>query len=234
MTGFEQSLNGMSWADMATMVSQCQRCRLAPTRTRTVFGSGSTNPLIAFVGEGPGAEEDRQGEPFVGAAGHLLTRMLFALGLSREDVYIVNVVKCRPPGNRNPLPDEIAACEGYLFQQLTLLEPRIIVALGRFAILSLLGETGSVAAMRNRKDYTWRNIPVLPTYHPAFYLRQPSRKRDAWEDLLRLQAQLARMGYPIGHGQPSGHFLPALSPLLSPAAGTVGSAEPIAVAPGGC
>ena len=204
--------------DLAAEVTLCRQCRLAEMRTQTVFGTGSHSPMVAFVGEGPGAEEDRQGLPFVGTAGQLLTRMLFAIGLTREEVYIANVVKCRPPGNRNPLPDEIALCQNYLFRQLELIRPKFIVALGRFAILSLLGQDQTIGAIRGKKPYVWRNIPVIPTYHPAFYLRQPSRKKDAWEDLLFLKEQID-------------HFLdfsPFVDSCLSESTGMVGSAEPIA------
>ncbi|MBF0159290.1 MAG: uracil-DNA glycosylase [Magnetococcales bacterium] len=168
---------------IAEEVRHCHACQLAHTRTQTVLGVGDLQASIALVGEGPGADEDRQGEPFVGAAGQLLNKMLAAIGTSRQQVYIANVVKCRPPGNRNPLPEEMAACQNYLFRQLEIVRPRLIVALGRFAILCLLGRDQPVGSMRGKRE-SWRGVPVIATYHPAFYLRQPSRKRDAWADLL--------------------------------------------------
>lgn len=173
------------WNDLAREVQECRRCELAQSRTQTVFGIGNRQARVAFVGEAPGAEEDRQGEPFVGAAGQLLDRMIQAIGQQRSEVYIVNVLKCRPPGNRNPLPQEEAACQGYLYLQLQAIAPQAIFALGRFAIQSLLGHYTTIGAMRNRIHH-WQGIPVIASYHPAYYLRTPSRKSAAWEDLRRL------------------------------------------------
>ncbi|MEO5339707.1 MAG: uracil-DNA glycosylase [Magnetococcus sp. MYC-9] len=176
-------------AAMATDVAGCSRCSLAHTRTRTVFGVGNPNARVVFVGEGPGAEEDAQGEPFVGAAGKLLDQMVRAIGLQRADVYIANVVKCRPPGNRNPQAEEVAACQEYLFRQLAIIRPQILFCLGKFAILCLTGHADAVGKARGR-PFSWRGIPVIASFHPAYYLRTPLRKRAAWEDLLRLMKQL--------------------------------------------
>jgi uracil-DNA glycosylase len=163
-------------------IGDCQRCKLAPTRTNIVFGVGNPQAELVFVGEAPGVDEDKQGEPFVGKAGQLLTRMIEAMGKTRQDVYICNVIKCRPPQNRNPEPDEVQACEGFLKQQLAVLNPRIIVALGKFAAHALCGEDTPISRLRgNLRSY--QGIPVMPTYHPAYLLRTPDAKRDAWADL---------------------------------------------------
>ncbi len=163
-------------------IGDCQRCKLAPTRTNLVFGVGNPQAELVFVGEAPGLDEDKQGEPFVGKAGQLLTRMIEAMGKTRQDVYICNVIKCRPPQNRNPEPDEVQACEGFLQQQLAVLNPRIIVALGKFAAHALCGENTPISRLRgNLRSY--QGIPVMPTYHPAYLLRTPDAKRDAWADL---------------------------------------------------
>ncbi len=172
-------------ATLAEAVSTCEQCILAKTRTKGVFGVGAPDASIVFVGEGPGAEEDRQGEPFVGPAGILLDNMLRAIALQRSQVFIANVVKCRPPANRNPHTDEIAACQGYLFRQLEIIHPKIIFCLGKFALLCLTGYTDTVSQARGQ-SFFWRGIPVIASYHPAYYLRTPSRKRAAWEDLIRL------------------------------------------------
>ncbi|MBF0308471.1 MAG: uracil-DNA glycosylase [Magnetococcales bacterium] len=167
-------------------VLPCQRCALSASRIQTVFGVGDPTARVVFVGEAPGAEEDKRGEPFVGQAGKLLDRMLASIGLDRGQIYIANVLKCRPPANRNPAPEEVALCQGFLFRQLEIIQPVILFALGRFAIESLLGHTGPIGAARNRSA-AWRGIPVVASYHPAFYLRQSSRKKDAWDDLQRLE-----------------------------------------------
>ncbi|MBF0177297.1 MAG: hypothetical protein HQL63_10705, partial [Magnetococcales bacterium] len=172
-------------ADIARQVVSCTQCRLAQTRTQTVFGTGSMEAPVVFVGEGPGEDEDLQGEPFVGQAGKLLNRMVQAAGMARESIYIANVVKCRPPGNRNPLPEEMAACQGFLFRQLLQIQPRVIFAMGKTAIVCLLGLTTPVSQVRG-KIHDWRGIPVIPSYHPAYYLRQPGQKKAGWVDLLRL------------------------------------------------
>jgi len=160
----------------------CQRCKLCSGRKNIVFGVGNPRAELVFVGEGPGAEEDLQGVPFVGAAGQLLTKMIEAMGFHRDEVYICNVVKCRPPGNRNPEPDEVKACEPFLRAQLRAVEPKAIVALGKFAAQTLLRDGTPITRLRGQ----WREyegIRLMPTFHPAYLLRQPAEKRKAWEDL---------------------------------------------------
>ena len=174
-------------------LGDCQRCKLAKGRQHIVFGTGNPEANLMFVGEAPGAEEDAQGEPFVGAAGQLLTKMIQAMGYQRQDVYICNVLKCRPAGNRNPEPDEIAACEQFLRKQIAIVQPRMIVALGKFAAQFLCGETTPITRLRGNLR-TYHEIPVMPTYHPAFLLRDASRKGEAWADLKQVMAMLAHMG----------------------------------------
>ncbi|MGD1048772.1 MAG: uracil-DNA glycosylase [Candidatus Krumholzibacteriaceae bacterium] len=164
------------------LVSQCARCRLAEGRTRTVFGSGSPHAKIIFIGEAPGREEDLQGLPFVGRAGQLLTKMLAAIGFSRDEVYIANILKCRPPINREPQEDEMAACEPYLLRQLELINPVIICALGRIAAHGLLKKPTALSILRQGVHY-YNDVPLAVVYHPAALLRNPNLKRDAWEDL---------------------------------------------------
>ncbi|MBF0609933.1 MAG: uracil-DNA glycosylase [Magnetococcales bacterium] len=171
---------------MAQQVAQCRSCVLAKTRTQTVFGVGSPMAPVVFIGEAPGQDEDLQGEPFVGPAGKLLNNILAGSGYRREDIYIANALKCRPPGNREPQPDEIHLCQGFLFRQLEIIAPKAIFTLGRYAILSLLGMSGAMGHIRGKR-YTWRGIPVVASYHPSYYLRTPSRKKAAWEDILLLQ-----------------------------------------------
>jgi DNA polymerase len=174
-------------------LGDCQRCRLAGGRKQIVFGVGNPDADLVFVGEAPGADEDRQGEPFVGAAGQLLTKMIEAMGFRRGDVYICNVIKCRPPGNRNPEPDEVAACEPFLKKQLAAIRPRMIVTLGKFAAHCLLRVDTPITRLRgNFRSY--EGIQLMPTYHPAFLLRDPSRKREAWHDLQQVMEALRRMG----------------------------------------
>lgn len=172
-------------------VRGCTRCALAAGRTNTVFSRGTGSSGLCFVGEGPGADEDAQGEPFVGAAGQLLDRMIAAMGFHRDEVYVCNIVKCRPPQNRKPEPKEVAECIPYLHEQLELLEPEVIVALGATAVQGLLGTTEGIMRLRG----TWKlyrgKIAVMPTFHPAYLLRQPTAKRDVWADL---QAVLRQMG----------------------------------------
>ena len=175
------------WATLEEAVRGCTQCPLHSTRTQTVFGVGNRKAKWMFVGEAPGAEEDRQGEPFVGAAGKLLNAMLAALGLKREEVFIANVLKCRPPNNRDPQPDEAEQCESHLIRQIELIQPKLIVALGRHAAHSLLKTDLALARLRGQRlDY--RNIPLVVTYHPAYLLRTPSDKRKAWEDLRRARS----------------------------------------------
>jgi DNA polymerase len=181
---------------LAEEVSRCTRCpELCSTRTQTVFGDGQAGAEICFIGEAPGEDEDRQGLPFVGAAGQLLNRILAACGLRREEVYIMNVLKCRPPRNRTPLPNEAANCRGYFDRQLELIRPRFICALGGSAAQNLLQTGLSLGKLRGR-FHDYRGIPVLVTYHPAFLLphRSPERKRDVWADMKLL---LQRMGRTI-------------------------------------
>ena len=174
-------------------IGDCQRCKLAGGRTNLVFGVGNPNADLVFVGEAPGADEDARGEPFVGKAGQLLTKMIEAMGYRREDVYICNVLKCRPPGNRNPEPDEVQSCEPFLKRQLAAIRPRMIVALGKFAVQCLLRDDAPISRLRgNFRSY--EGIPLMPTFHPAYLLRDPSKKKPAWEDLKAVNAALARVG----------------------------------------
>ncbi len=172
-------------------VKSCKLCKLAATRTQTVFGRGTAKSGLCFVGEGPGADEDARGEPFVGKAGQLLDRMIAAMGLLREEIYICNIVKCRPPENRKPEPDEVQACRAYLTEQLELLAPKVIVALGATAVQGLLGLTGGITQLRGQWRLYRGAIPVMPTFHPAYLLRNPPAKRPVWEDMLQV---LERMG----------------------------------------
>lgn len=171
-------------------LGDCKRCKLCSGRTQIVFGSGNPHAQLVFVGEGPGAEEDAQGVPFVGAAGQLLTKMITAMGFTRDGVYICNVVKCRPPGNRNPEPEEIAACEPFLKAQLQSLKPKVIVALGKFAAQTLLRDTTPITRLRGQ----WRSyegVPLMPTFHPAYLLRNPGEKRLVWLDLQDVMKRFA-------------------------------------------
>jgi DNA polymerase len=176
------------WAELEAMVSGCTLCSLHESRTRTVFGSGKRDADWLVIGEAPGADEDRQGEPFVGRAGLLLNEMLFAIGLQRDEVYICNILKCRPPGNRNPSAGEISACHPYLQRQIELVVPRLILAVGGIAANSLLGTDQKVGQLRGKVHfYGARKIPLVVTYHPAYLLRSPLEKGKVWRDL-----QLAR------------------------------------------
>jgi len=177
-------------------VATCSRCHLCQQRTHTVPGQGNPAPEILFVGEGPGAEEDRQGLAFVGRAGKLLTQMIKAMGLTREEVFIGNIVKCRPPGNRVPTPDEMEACMPYLREQIQILKPRVIVALGSTAVKGLLHCTSGITRLRG----TWMSfdgIDLMPTFHPAYLLRDPSKKKDAWDDLQEVLRRLGREAPPV-------------------------------------
>ncbi len=166
-------------------LGDCRRCGLAESRTHIVFGAGNPRARLVFVGEGPGYDEDREGEPFVGRAGQLLTKIIQAMHLSRADVYICNIIKCRPPGNRNPAPAEITACSPFLDRQLASIRPEYICALGTFAAQTLLKTEAPISKLRGR-CYSYRDVQVLATYHPAFLLRNPERKRDVWEDVQKL------------------------------------------------
>ena len=174
-------------------LGDCKRCKLCSGRKNLVFGVGHPRAKLVFVGEGPGAEEDNQGIPFVGAAGQLLTRMIAAMGYTRDEVYICNVVKCRPPGNRNPEPDEIESCQPFLEAQLDAIRPSVIVALGKFAAQTLLRTDTPITRLRGQ----WREyvgVPLMPTFHPAYLLRNPAEKKAAWADL---QAVMARFPKPV-------------------------------------
>jgi len=170
----------------------CQRCKLHTLgRRQVVFGVGHPDADLMFVGEAPGADEDIQGEPFVGRAGQLLTKIIEAIGLKRSDVYIANVIKCRPPGNRNPEPDEVERCEPFLFRQIDIVKPKVIVALGKFAAQSLLKTNDPITRLRGR-EYRFRSATLIPTFHPAYLLRNPSSKREVWEDMKRVRALLTQ------------------------------------------
>lgn len=180
-------------------VEGCRKCGLWRSRTNPVFGAGSERARVVFVGEAPGRDEDLQGQPFVGAAGKLLTRILESIGLRREEVYIANILKCRPPGNRNPSPEEIQACRGWLDRQLEIIKPRIICALGTFAAQTLLGTLEPISRLRGRfhlyrQDRTLAgpNITLIPTFHPAALLRNPNYKRLVWEDMKLLREELKK------------------------------------------
>jgi DNA polymerase len=156
-----------------------------------VYGVGNPQARLMFVGEAPGADEDVQGEPFVGRAGQLLTKIIEAIGLNRSDVYIANVIKCRPPGNRNPEPDEVGQCQPFLFRQIDLIQPRVVVALGTFAAHALLGTDTPISRLRGRVQPFRHGASLIPTFHPAYLLRSPERKRDVWEDMKKVRDLLA-------------------------------------------
>jgi len=181
----------MDWPTLAKTVAACTRCALAASRTQTVFGVGARDAECMIIGEAPGADEDRLGEPFVGRAGQLLNAMLVTLGLERGQVYIANILKCRPPRNRDPRPEEVASCAPYLARQIELVQPRVILAAGRIAAQNLLGTTAPIGRLRGMEHrYASADIPVIVTYHPAYLLRSPLEKRKAWADLKRVQAVL--------------------------------------------
>lgn len=173
-------------------IKECRRCDLGALRTNFVFGIGNPHADLLFVGEAPGHDEDQQGKPFVGRAGQLLTLMLQAINLTREQVYIANVLKCRPPNNRDPLPEEVEKCEPYLLKQIDLIAPKLIVALGRYASASLLRTRSSLGDLR-KTIHTYNNVPLVVTYHPAALLRNPLLKREAWQDLKKITGYLARV-----------------------------------------
>ncbi len=173
-----------SLEELQKQVSVCTKCELHQTRTQTVFGVGHPAADWLIIGEAPGADEDRKGEPFVGRAGQLLTNMLRAIGLAREEVFIANILKCRPPNNRDPKQEEVAQCKPYLRQQIEFLQPKVILAVGRIAAQSLLETDTPIGRMRGKQyQFENTNIPVVATYHPAYLLRSPQQKRKAWEDL---------------------------------------------------
>jgi len=171
-------------------IGDCTRCKLHGLgRKQIVYGVGNPDADLMFVGEAPGADEDVQGIPFVGRAGQLLTKIIEAIQLTRDDVYIANVIKCRPPGNRNPDPDEVEMCEGFLFRQIDSIKPKVIVALGTFAAKALLKTQDPISRLRGR-IYDYRGAKLVPTFHPAFLLRSPDRKRDVWEDMKKVRSLL--------------------------------------------
>ncbi len=188
--GVDQEISSASFPTLQRICSECKRCRLADTRKNVVFGTGSLNPLVMVVGEGPGCNEDLQGLPFVGDAGRFLDKWLAAIHLSRQkNVYICNVIKCRPPGNRDPHEDEVASCQDYLVQQISLLKPKAILGLGKFAAQFLFDSDKRISELRG--SFTiYRGIPVICTYHPAAVLRNISLKRSVWEDLQKLASFL--------------------------------------------
>jgi DNA polymerase len=180
-------------------IGDCTRCKLhTQGRRQIVFGVGNPSAELMFVGEAPGADEDVQGVPFVGRAGQLLTKMIEAMGFKRDEVYIANVIKCRPPGNRNPEPDEIATCEPFLFRQIASIQPKVIVALGAFAAKTLLRSDAPISKLRGRL-YDYRGVKLIPTFHPSFLLRSPGYKREAWSDLKKA---LAELGRDVPHSSP--------------------------------
>jgi DNA polymerase len=180
----ESSSSHDGWIPLKAAVSGCTKCGLHKTRTQTVFGVGDENADWMLIGEAPGAEEDRLGDPFVGQAGRLLDNMLAAIGLSRrKNVYIANVLKCRPPGNRNPAPEEVEQCSPHLLKQIELIKPKLIVAMGRFAAQTLLESDASIASLRGRV-HRYAGVPLIVTYHPAYLLRTLEDKAKAWEDLV--------------------------------------------------
>ena len=170
-------------------LGDCRRCSLCTLRHRLVFGEGNPHAELVFVGEAPGADEDAQGRPFVGRAGELLTRIIAAMELKREEVYICNILKCRPPGNRNPQPEEIAACEPFLIRQIEAIRPRVLCALGGFAAHTLLKSETPITVLRGR-FHAYQGIPLMPTYHPAYLLRNPGAKKQVWEDVRMIMKAL--------------------------------------------
>ena len=189
----EVRIRRMNWAELKVAVPECTACPLHKSRAQTVFGVGDESADWLLVGEAPGAEEDRLGEPFVGQAGRLLDHMLAAIGLRRgENVYIANVLKCRPPGNRNPQAEEVARCSPHLGRQIELIRPKLIVAMGRFAAQALSGSDASIASLRG-KLHRYQGVPLVVTYHPAYLLRSPPDKSRAWADLLFARRSLREM-----------------------------------------
>ncbi len=173
-------------------IGDCQRCPvLVENRTKIVFGTGNPNADLIFCGEAPGADEDAQGEPFVGRAGKLLTKVIEAMGLRRRDVYIMNVIKCRPPGNRDPLPDEVENCSPFMLEQIAIIRPKVIVALGRHAAQTLLETSAPISKLRGR-FFDWHGIPLMPTFHTAYLLRNPAGKREVWDDMKAVLHLLGR------------------------------------------
>ena len=182
---------GTSLQELAASLAECRNCPLCANRTNLVFGEGNPDARLMFVGEAPGYDEDQLGRPFVGKAGQLLDRMITAMQFSRQEVYIANIVKCRPQGNRNPMPEEISKCIPFLHRQIELVRPEVIVVLGSVAAKALLQTENGISRMRGRWC-SYQNIPVMPTFHPAFLLRQESAKKDAWLDLQQVMARFGK------------------------------------------
>jgi uracil-DNA glycosylase family 4 len=189
--GFSRTELVESLDDIKTDIGPaCTRCKLCTLgRSQIVFGVGNPKARLMIVGEAPGEEEDKRGEPFVGRAGQLLTKIIEAIGLTREQVYIANVIKCRPPANRNPEPDEVASCEPFLFRQIDVIQPKVIVPLGKFAAQCLLKTMDPITKLRGRQ-FDYRGTVLIPTFHPAYLLRNPSAKREVWEDMKKVRAIL--------------------------------------------
>ncbi len=183
----------ISLTDVREDLGECTRCKLHGGRIHIVFGVGDPNADLMFVGEAPGADEDRRGEPFVGKAGQLLTKIIAAMGLSREQVYIANILKCRPPDNRDPQPDEVASCEPFLFKQIDAIRPMMIVALGKYAAQTLLRSTVPISRLRGR-FFHYHGVPLMPTFHPAYLLHNPGGKREVWEDMQKVRDTLKEQG----------------------------------------
>jgi len=184
----------MTLESIRAELGDCQRCKLAPRRTNIVFGSGNPKAELVFVGEAPGSDEDQQGLPFVGRAGQLLTKIIESINLKREDVYICNVLKCRPPENRNPEPDEVAACNPFLKHQLATIKPKIVCCLGTFAAQTVLQTTTSIGKLRGQ-FFDMDGMRVIATFHPAYLLRSPDKKREVWEDMKQIRAELFRLRF---------------------------------------
>jgi uracil-DNA glycosylase len=189
-----------SLEEIRAHLGECTRCPLHEKRTQIVFGVGNPRAALMFVGEGPGHEEDRQGIPFVGAAGQLLTKIIHAIDLTRDDVYIANVVKCRPPNNRDPEPDEVDACRTFLDRQIDSVRPKVICALGRVAAVNLLRSDEGITRLRGRV-FPYRGAKLVPTYHPAFLLRNPAKKRECWEDMKLVRKLLDERAAPDTHDE---------------------------------
>ena len=186
-SGFPASLE-----EIREEIGDCTRCKLCEKRKNIVFGVGNPTADLMFVGEAPGADEDAQGIPFVGRAGQLLTRIIESIGVSRDQVYIANILKCRPPGNRDPEAEEVATCEGFLFQQIQVVSPKVMVALGRYAAQTLLRTDTAISRMRGQ-FFEFAGSLLIPTYHPAYLLRNPSSKRQVWEDMKAVRAKLKEL-----------------------------------------
>jgi uracil-DNA glycosylase family 4 len=185
----DESAGDDQWAVLRAETHDCTRCKLSGSRTNVVFGVGNPNADVMFIGEAPGRDEDVKGEPFVGRAGQLLTDIIKAMKLTRDDVYIANVIKCRPPENRNPEPDELDACRPFIRRQVELIKPKVIVTLGRFGLQSLTEKSYSISAVRGQwLDYN--GFRVMPTYHPAYLLRNPDAKKDVWNDMKQVMREL--------------------------------------------